>query len=833
MPVSDSLEAIAMRQEAERFESVCPNIQSLYDLLEEIDNVPLKRKMRELVNRIEESFLNSPEFTTLRVDSNCELRLGIVGSSISGKSDLLHRYLTGQYAKVDSFTGRHKKEVCYDGQSHLLLIRNETGPPDLQFTQWVDAVIFVFSLDDELSFSVLSSYYAKMAQYRKYISDIPVVLVALNDGVMSIDQSGIVSTQRIKKLISELKQCVYMEASALTGDNVDRVFNTAIEKLIQAKTETSPVLTSFDPIHSPTAKDPPDQGQTINVPSQSPASSAASTPSSSTKRSSRRRTMLFSSSKEKKEKELVTDTDVGSGRSIPLKQGYLLKRSTSSINKEWKKKYVTLLEDGILAYYPNLHDYMDDVHKKTITLKHTTVKVPGKRPPKATTPAQGNSRPTTPPMETDNNNSGSEIGINITDGVQNGTDSYTSYNSLSSQHDIDGALASIGNQLVTPASTNISANSTKTDSSSVIKKKNKRSKHTKSCEIDYEELEKALAIAAANAVVPSGSKVESINVISGSAKKKGHRRVKSGSGPKVDLDPEMTDWEFTIVSLEAKSWQFAAVTQEERDDWVQAIEQQILSCLQSNESGREKTRGSSSSSANGFDMLSIRNTDGNDVCVDCGAPNPDWASLNLGALMCIECSGMHRNLGTHLSRVRSLDLDDWPFELTAVISSIGNTLANSVWEGRIQNKTKPTPSSPREEKEKWIRAKYEGKEFLQELPPSDFSLGEQLLEAVIREDLPQCILLLAHCTPEDLNTIYEDRESCTPLHLSCSLGNIVITQLLIWYFADVRILDGRGRSALWHAKSAGSKECADILRHNGCHDLGTMIPQVSRNDVFL
>ena len=57
---------------------------------------------------------------------------GIVGSSVSGKSDLLHRYLTGEYAKVDSFTGRHKKEVCYDGQSHLLLIRNETGPPDVQ-----------------------------------------------------------------------------------------------------------------------------------------------------------------------------------------------------------------------------------------------------------------------------------------------------------------------------------------------------------------------------------------------------------------------------------------------------------------------------------------------------------------------------------------------------------------------------------------------------------------------------------------------------------------------------------------------------------------------------
>ena len=139
-------------------------------------------------------------------------------------------------------------------------------------------------------------------------------------------------------------------------------------------------------------------------------------------------------------------------------------------------------------------------------------------------------------MESDNNNSGSDtVGMNSTDDVQNGIDSYTNYNSLPSQTDIDNVLANMGNQLVTPASTNIGANA-KTDTS-VIKKKNKRSKHTKSCEIDYEELEKALAIAAANAVVPAGSKVEPLPVNTGSAKKKGHRRVKSGSGPKVDLDP--------------------------------------------------------------------------------------------------------------------------------------------------------------------------------------------------------------------------------------------------------------------------------------------------------
>ena len=142
-------------------------------------------------------------------------------------------------------------------------------------------------------------------------------------------------------------------------------------------------------------------------------------------------------------------------------------------------------------------------------------------------------------MESDNNNSGAEnVGTNSVDGVQNGVDSYLGYNSLPPQHDIDDALASIGNQVITPASTNIGANATKTDSSSVIKKKNKRSKHTKSCEIDYEELEKALAIAAANAVFPAGSRMDPMGVnTTGSTKKKGHRRVKSGSGPKVDLDP--------------------------------------------------------------------------------------------------------------------------------------------------------------------------------------------------------------------------------------------------------------------------------------------------------
>lgn len=105
------------------------------------------------------------------------------------------------------------------------------------------------------------------------------------------------------------------------------------------------------------------------------------------------------------------------------------------------------------------------------------------------------------------------------------------------------------------------------------------------------------------------------------------------------------------------------------------IEKEIFKSLQGNESSKTKPQSSSELAS----MESIRSRiPGNGFCVDCDAPGticlssvlqsiknreflgPEWASLNLGVLMCIECSGIHRNLGSHISKVRSLGLDDWP-----------------------------------------------------------------------------------------------------------------------------------------------------------------------------
>ena len=72
--------------------------------------------------------------------------------------------------------GRFKKEMLVEDRSYLLLIRDEGGPPELQFCSWVDAVILVFSVEDETSFQLLYNFYAKIAHYRN-TADLPMILV--------------------------------------------------------------------------------------------------------------------------------------------------------------------------------------------------------------------------------------------------------------------------------------------------------------------------------------------------------------------------------------------------------------------------------------------------------------------------------------------------------------------------------------------------------------------------------------------------------------------------------------------------------------------------------
>ena len=113
--------------------------------------------------------------------------------------------------------------------------------------------------------------------------------------------------------------------------------------------------------------------------------------------------------------------------------------------------------------------------------------------------------------------------------------------------------------------------------------------------------------------------------------------------------------------------------------------------------------------------------------------DPDWASINLGVLICIECSGVHRKLGSHISRVRSLDLDEWPPGHLSVMTALGNRVANSIWEARL-NVKRPGPNSSQEDKERFILAKYQKRDFLAPVPsaPANISYASHLFNAICR-----------------------------------------------------------------------------------------------------
>lgn len=105
---------------------------------------------------------------------------------------------------------------------------------------------------------------------------------------------------------------------------------------------------------------------------------------------------------------------------------------------------------------------------------------------------------------------------------------------------------------------------------------------------------------------------------------------------------------------------------------------------------------------------------GNDWCCDCKSPEPRWASINLGITLCIECSGIHRSLGVHVSKVRSLTLDAWEPELLKVMAELGNVVVNDIYEANVDENiaVRATPDCPRNIRETWIKAKYVKKAFV-------------------------------------------------------------------------------------------------------------------------
>lgn len=119
----------------------------------------------------------------------------------------------------------------------------------------------------------------------------------------------------------------------------------------------------------------------------------------------------------------------------------------------------------------------------------------------------------------------------------------------------------------------------------------------------------------------------------------------------------------------------------------------------------------------------------NKYCVDCDAKGPRWASWNLGMFLCIRCAGIHRNLGVHISRVKSVNLDTWTPEQVACLQQMGNSKGRAVYEANLpDNFRRPQTDSSLEA---FIRSKYEQKKYIAKewvqppMPPPAFDIEEE------------------------------------------------------------------------------------------------------------
>uniref|UniRef100_A0A8C3GJ96 ArfGAP with GTPase domain, ankyrin repeat and PH domain 2 n=1 Tax=Cairina moschata TaxID=8855 RepID=A0A8C3GJ96_CAIMO len=547
----------AIRAEVKRHEGAKQHLNNLIRLVGTVPDPRLRASLTASLSVVQEALVNSQEWTLGR--SVPEIRLGVLGSSKSGKSALVHRFLTGSYVGLEpTESGQFKREVLVDGQSHLLLIREEGGAPDAKFASWADAVIFVFSLENESSFEEVTQLHALLCGYRG-ASEVALALVGTQDKISS-SNPRVIEDARAQALCGDMKRCLYYETCATYGLNVDRK-----QQQLLASCKSLPSTPSHSAASTPVGG-ASNGGHTSDYSSSLPSTPNVShrelrseppaplgTPSS-LHRGAKRRTSLFATRRGSDSEKRSLDSRgeaAGSGRAIPIKQSFLLKRSGNSLNKEWKKKYVTLSSNGLLFYHPSINDYIHSTHGKEMDLLRTTVKVPGKRPPRAIS-ACGPS---------------------------------ASINGL--VKDVAGGTA----PEVTPASL-VSLSPPQPVSPSA----------------DGPPASEAISSPGSSGKDPPPSPM---------VDRKKHRRKKLSTPSKTEGSAgqaeEEENFEFIIVSSTGQTWHFEASSFEERDAWVQAIESQILASLQCCESSKNKARMDSQSEA--VAIQAIRNARGNSLCV--------------------------------------------------------------------------------------------------------------------------------------------------------------------------------------------------------------------------
>ena len=115
--------------------------------------------------------------------------------------------------------------------------------------------------------------------------------------------------------------------------------------------------------------------------------------------------------------------------------------------------------------------------------------------------------------------------------------------------------------------------------------------------------------------------------------------------------------------------------------------------------------------------------------------DPEWVSVNLGVLICLECCGVHREMGVHISKTQSTVLDDLGTSQLLLARVVSNSLFNDIFEATLDPHYKPTKDSSMQERKTFIRAKYEKKRYAIVTCTNEEDRRQDLKQAIITKDI--------------------------------------------------------------------------------------------------
>ncbi|KAI3373370.1 hypothetical protein L3Q82_006663 [Scortum barcoo] len=168
----------------------------------------------------------------------------------------------------------------------------------------------------------------------------------------------------------------------------------------------------------------------------------------------------------------------------------------------------------------------------------------------------------------------------------------------------------------------------------------------------------------------------------------------------------------------------------------------------------------------------------NKVCGDCGSANPEWASVNLLLVICQACAGQHRALGSSLSKIRSLKMDNkiWTEPLIQLFITYGNRLANQVWAPAVPAAEQLRPEASDEERSKFIQDKYSRGRYrrVHALTSSLSLMDQRLRQVVCGDDIEETMSLIC----SGAKVCQSDPQSPSPIVLAERAGQALQTELL-------------------------------------------------------